>query len=37
MQNYNIMELMICVAARELGNGRTAGIGTGAPLSLIHI
>ena len=31
MQNYNIMELMICVAARELGNGRTAGIGTGAP------
>ncbi len=31
MQNYNIMELMICVAARELGNGQTAGIGTGAP------
>ncbi|PKN67709.1 MAG: 3-oxoacid CoA-transferase [Deltaproteobacteria bacterium HGW-Deltaproteobacteria-12] len=31
MQNYNIMELMICVAARELGNGRTAGIGAGAP------
>jgi glutaconate CoA-transferase, subunit B len=31
MNNYNIMELMICVAARELGNGRTAGIGSGAP------
>ncbi|TAL32336.1 MAG: 3-oxoacid CoA-transferase [Spirochaetes bacterium] len=31
MKNYNIMELMICVAARELGNGRTAGIGSGAP------
>jgi glutaconate CoA-transferase, subunit B len=31
VNNYNIMELMICVAARELGNGRTAGIGTGAP------
>jgi glutaconate CoA-transferase, subunit B len=31
MQEYNIMELMICVAARELGNGYTAGIGTGAP------
>lgn len=31
MENYNIMELMICVAARELGNGRSAAIGTGAP------
>ena len=30
-EHYNIMELMICVAARELGNGHTAGIGTGAP------
>ncbi len=31
MRDYNVMELMICVAARELGNGYTAGIGTGAP------
>jgi glutaconate CoA-transferase, subunit B len=31
MRDYNIIELMICVAARELGNGYTAGIGTGAP------
>ena len=31
MRDYNVMELMICVAARELGNGYTAGIGAGAP------
>jgi len=30
---YNIMELMICVASRELGNGQTAGVGTGAPVA----
>ena len=29
--SYNAHELMICVAARELENGATAGVGTGAP------
>jgi glutaconate CoA-transferase subunit B len=29
--DYNAMELMICVAARELENGATVGVGTGAP------
>ena len=32
MAAYNSMELMICVAARLLENGSTAGVGTGAPL-----
>ncbi len=31
MTEYNDMELMICVAARELENGATVGVGTGAP------
>jgi glutaconate CoA-transferase subunit B len=31
MTNYNPMEMMICVAARELENGSTVGVGTGAP------
>lgn len=31
MANYNAMELMICVASRELEDGATAGVGTGAP------
>lgn len=31
MADYNAMELMICVAARELENGATVGVGTGAP------
>ncbi len=31
MADYNSMELMICVASRELENGATAGVGTGAP------
>jgi glutaconate CoA-transferase, subunit B len=31
MAIYNAMELMICVAARLLENGATAGVGTGAP------
>ena len=31
MVDYNAMELMICVAARELENGATVGVGTGAP------
>jgi len=31
MADYNTMELMICVASRELEDGRTAGVGTGAP------
>ncbi len=31
MSDYNAMELMICVAARELDNGATVGVGTGAP------
>ena len=30
---YNLMELMICVAARQLEDGRTAVIGTGMPLA----
>lgn len=29
--NYNYMELMICVAARELEDGSTLAVGTGAP------
>src|SRR5918995_1500053 len=28
---YTSMELMICCAARELENGRTAAVGTGVP------
>ena len=31
MADYNEMELMICVAARELENGATVAVGTGAP------
>lgn len=31
MPEYNAMELMICVAARELTNGATVAVGTGAP------
>ncbi|MGD9212303.1 MAG: CoA-transferase [Desulfobacteraceae bacterium] len=31
MADYNIMELMIAVASRELENGATVGVGTGAP------
>ncbi len=31
MADYNVMEMMICVAARELEDGATAGVGTGAP------
>jgi glutaconate CoA-transferase subunit B len=31
MADYNTMELMICVASRELEDGATAGVGTGAP------
>ncbi|MBF0389248.1 MAG: 3-oxoacid CoA-transferase [Desulfamplus sp.] len=31
MADYNSMELMISVAARELENGATVGVGTGAP------
>jgi acyl CoA:acetate/3-ketoacid CoA transferase beta subunit len=30
---YNLMELMICVAARQLEDSRTAVIGTGMPLA----
>jgi glutaconate CoA-transferase subunit B len=30
---YNLMELMVCVAARQLENGKTAVIGTGMPLA----
>jgi glutaconate CoA-transferase, subunit B len=32
-QRYNLMELMVCVAAHQLENGRTAVIGTGIPLA----
>lgn len=31
MPKYNTMEIMICVAARELEDGATVGVGTGAP------
>lgn len=31
MSNYNAMELMISVAARELEDGASVGVGTGAP------
>ncbi|MBN2538826.1 MAG: 3-oxoacid CoA-transferase [Deltaproteobacteria bacterium] len=31
MADYNVMEMMICVAARELEDGSTVGVGTGAP------
>jgi glutaconate CoA-transferase, subunit B len=31
MADYNAMELMICTAARELEDGSTVGVGTGAP------
>ena len=31
MADYNTMEIMICVAARELEDGATVGVGTGAP------
>ena len=31
MADYNIMELMICVASRELEDGACVGVGTGAP------
>ena len=30
-KSYNAMELMICVAARELEDGSTLAVGTGAP------
>ncbi len=31
MADYNTMELMICTASRELEDGATVGVGTGAP------
>ena len=31
MKEYNMMELMISVASRELDNGSSVGVGTGAP------
>ncbi|MEI7591500.1 MAG: CoA-transferase [Deltaproteobacteria bacterium] len=31
MSDYNTMELMICTAARELEDGASVGVGTGAP------
>jgi glutaconate CoA-transferase subunit B len=32
-RRYNLMELMVCVAARQLDDGKTAVIGTGMPLA----
>jgi glutaconate CoA-transferase subunit B len=32
-KRYNLMELMVCVAAHQLEDGRTAVIGTGIPLA----
>jgi glutaconate CoA-transferase subunit B len=31
MEDYTTLEMMICVAARELEDGATVGVGTGAP------
>jgi len=31
MPEYNTMELMVCIAARELEDGVSVGVGTGAP------
>ncbi len=31
MAEYNTMEMMICTAARNLEDGKTVGVGTGAP------
>ena len=31
MPDYNTMELMICTASRELEDGSSVGVGTGAP------
>jgi len=31
MADYNTMEIMICLSARELDDGATAAVGTGAP------
>ena len=31
MADFNTMELMICTAARELEDGASVGVGTGAP------
>jgi glutaconate CoA-transferase subunit B len=33
LHSYNLMELMVCVAARQLEDGKTAVIGTGMPLA----
>ena len=32
-EHYSLMELMVCVAARQLEDGKTAVIGTGMPLA----
>src|SRR4051812_19937240 len=32
-RRYNLIELMVCVAARQLEDGKTAVIGTGMPLA----
>ncbi len=32
-ERYSLMELMVCVAARQLDDGKTAVIGTGMPLA----
>ena len=34
---YNLMELMVCVAARQLEDGKTAVIGTGMPLAAVML
>jgi glutaconate CoA-transferase subunit B len=31
MPDYNVMELMVCVASRELEDGASVGVGTGVP------
>ncbi|NLA74752.1 MAG: 3-oxoacid CoA-transferase [Deltaproteobacteria bacterium] len=31
MPDYNVMELMVCVASRELEEGASVGVGTGVP------
>ena len=37
MADYNVMELMICIAARELEDGATVGVGTGAPCAAVML
>jgi glutaconate CoA-transferase subunit B len=37
MTNYNTMELMICIASRELEDGASVGVGTGVPCAAVML